>query len=660
MSFLYPSMLWGLTALVIPIAIHLFNFRRHKLVYFSNTAVLKTIQQENAKTKKLKYLITLLLRCLFIAALVLAFAFPYKKDTAASINTEEGVVGIYIDNSMSMKAQSSKTTLLEDARESAKDLVGGFSPSTRFLLMTNSFELQNEYPMNQEEMLDQLDRMKLDGPPVKMNAVLDRYAMLKRLHGFEESTLFAFSDFQENMFDLSGLQTDTSTQVVVVPMSASVQSNLSIDSVWLESPVMQMGLTNDLHLLVSNRGDKAVKGLPLNLTMDGKVMASTTVDVDGQSNAEAVMQFLLQENGDTRCVVSLMDFPITFDDQYRFVISTRPTLKVVELNPNHEPSPVSMIFDDDPQYEFTQMEPSRFDLGTLSKAQLVVVSATSAINETLRKTLLDNVADGMSLAFFHDDGQVIDTNTVSAGDLAMRHEFFRDVILDMPQHADLPKVMRHVSLKPAVDASVLIRLDNGEPFMTQRKSGKGYVFDFATTLDAQWSTLADNALVVPLMLKMALVGGGVGDLAHTLGRDQTLLFDDLDAFNIETLTIRNEDGTFELVPPHELRNNRVCVFLHDELPEAGFYELWMADSLRHVMAWNDSQLESELRFADPETLKKSFETAGVKVMAVMNADAFVGHDLVQAMARRSSQWRWLVMLALLALAGEVAVLRFWK
>ena len=182
MGLLYPWMLWALTALAIPIAVHLFNFRRHKQVYFSNTALLKTIQQENAKTRKLKYLITLLLRCLFIVALVLAFAFPFRKETAATFDTEEGVVGVYLDNSMSMKAQSSKTTLLEDARESAKNLVNRLSPSTRYLLITNSFEIQNEYPMNQEEMLDQLDRMKLDGNPVKMNEVLERFEMLRKRH----------------------------------------------------------------------------------------------------------------------------------------------------------------------------------------------------------------------------------------------------------------------------------------------------------------------------------------------------------------------------------------------------------------------------------------------------------------------------------------------
>lgn len=660
MSFLYPSMLWALAALAIPIAIHLFNFRRHKQVYFSNTAVLKTIQQENAKTRRLKYLVTLFLRCLFIAALVLAFAFPYQKDLAADLNTEEGVVGVYIDNSMSMKAQSSKTTLLEDARESAKNMVRSFSPSARYLLLTNSFETQNEYPMNQEEMLDQLDRMRLDGPPVKMNAVIDRFEMLKHIHGFEASTLFAYSDFQENMFDLSEVQPDTSLQVVAIPMSATVTANLSVDSVWLGSPVMQAGLTNELHVLISNRGEKAVKGLPVNLSMDERVAASTTVDLDAGGHAEAVMQFLLQKNGDTRCAVSLMDYPITFDDVYRFVIGARPSLKVVELNSSHQPSPVSLVFSDDPQYEFTQMDPSRFDLGALAKAQLIVVSETSALNETFRKALLDNVAEGASLALFHDDGKEINADTMAADHLALQHEFFDDIILDMPQHADLPKVMRHVHLKPTADASVLIRLENGDPLLMTRKLGKGYVFDFATTLDAQWSTMADHSLVVPLMLKMALVGGGVGEIAYTIGEDKSLSFDDLENIGTEELTVRDEDGTFEVMPMHEIRNNRLFVFFHDDLPEAGFYELMVADSVRRVMAWNDSRLESEMLFADKNKIQKVFDESGLKVIAVMDADEFAGHDLARAMARRSSQWRWLVLLALLALAGEVAVLRFWK
>lgn len=653
-------MLWALTALAIPIAVHLFNFRRHKLVYFSNTEVLKTIQRENAKTRKLKHLVALLLRCLFIVALVLAFAFPYRDDAAASINTDEGVVGIYIDNSMSMKAQSSKTTLLEDARESAKGLVQQFSPSTRYLLMTNSFEVQNEYPMNQEEMLDQLDRMSLDGPPAKLNAVVDRFEMLRDQHDFDHATLFMYSDFQNNMFDLADVKADTTLHVIAVPMTSSAASNLSIDSVWLSSPVMQAGLTNEVHILVSNRGDKEVKGLPVNMSMDGKVTASTTVDVEAQESAETVLQFLLQENGSTPCSVSLMDYPITFDDSYRFVIETRPTLKVVELNGSDQLSYVGMVFDEDPQYEYLKMHPDRIDLAAIAQAQLVVVSEASALNATMRQTLLDNAAEGTCVAFFHDDGATVDTNRMSASDIALQHDFFTDVILDLPQHADLPDVKQHVRLRPSADATTLIRLDNGDPLLTQRKTGQGYVFDFATTLDERWSSLADNAMFVPLMLKMALIGGGVNKIAYTMGEDKSVLFDDLGVAGLDDLTIRNEDGSFELMPAHELRNGRVCVFFMDEFPEAGFYELRKMDTVCHLMAWNDSRLESDMDFADEATLEAGFGEAGLPVLAVMAPEEFNGNDLVEAMAKKSTLWKLWALIALLALVGEVAVLRLWR
>ena len=660
MALLYPGMLWALMALAIPIAVHLFNFRRHKQVYFSNTALLKTIQQENAKTKKLKYLVALMLRCLFIVALVLAFAFPFQKDSAVALNTEEGVVGVYLDNSMSMKAQSSKTTLLEDARESAKSLVKRLSPSTRYLLITNSFEVQNEYPMNQEEMLDQLDRMKMEGNPLKMNEVLERFQMLRKRHGFDRATLFAYSDFQRNMLDMSGVKADSALQVVVVPMVSEQRANLTVDTLWLGSPVMQVDLANELHVKVSNQGEKAVKGLPVNLTVDGKVTASGTVDVEGQDDAELVLQFLLQDPGTLRCQVSLMDYPITFDDSYCFTVEPHPSLRVVELTRVPKESSVSLVFADDPQFNFQAMDPQGIDLQALAKAHLVVVDETSSINETLRQTLEEDAAEGASVVFFHDDGKVIDTNTLNFNTLAIKHEFFNDMILDMPHHADLPKVKQHVRLMPSPESTTLISLDNGDPLLLMKPVGKGFVFDFATTLDARWSTLADHSLFVPMMLKMALMGGGVNRMSYTLGTDDMLMFNDIDVEGDREMKIRNEDGTYEMMLVNEVRNNRVCVFLREDLPAAGFYELWVNDSLAHVLAWNDSRLESEMEFVEGQEIKKAFKSAGQEVMAVLQADEFAQHDLVDAMARKSSLWKWFVLLALLALAGEVAVLRFWK
>lgn len=667
-------MLLGLLALLIPIIIHLFNFRRHKLVYFSNTAVLRSIQQENAKTRKLKYLVTLLLRCLFIAALVLAFAFPYKPEKQLNVNAEDNLVGIYIDNSMSMKGQSQRTTMLEDARQSARDLVHKLSPSSRYLLMTNSFEIQNEYPMNQEEMLDQLDRMNSDGAPVPMGEVIDRFEMLGKQHGFETSTLFVYSDFQKNTFDLTAAKADTTMQVVVVPMMPEFKTNLYIDSVWLTSPVVQSGLTNDLVVRVVNHGDKEVKGLPVNFTMNGIMAASATVDLEKNGSSELTMQFVVEHNGEQKCCVSLMDHPITFDDNYNFVLDVRPSLSVVELGT--EKSDCALVFEDYDQFRYTLMEPSRFDLGSIAHAQLLIVNETARLNETLQQTLLDAVSEGASLMVFPsvDDPKSnsylyrrlgltlveADTNTTAVEDLALQHAFFIDMILDMPQHPDLPKVKRHLRLRSNGVPTALLTLKNSDPLLLSETVGKGQAFVLATALSPKWSDFADNAIFVPTMVKAAFMGGKMGRLSYTIGTDRMLVLNDISLEGDHRFLFATEDHGFELMPASEVRNGKVYLYLNDNLPASGFYDLLVNDTLNRVTAWNESRVESKMVFIDRDDIEPQFKKAGFNVAAVFDTSDFATADLVEAMANQSSQWKLFALIALLALLGEILVLRFWK
>ena len=667
-------MLWGLFALLIPILIHLFNFRRHKLVYFSNTAVLRSIQQENAKTRKLKYLVTLLLRCLFIAALVMAFAFPYRPEKQLNVNAASNLVGIYIDNSMSMKGQSQRTTMLEDARQSARDLVHKLNPSNRYLLMTNSFEIQNEYPMNQEEMLDQLDRMNPDGSPAPMGEVIDRFEMLGKLHGFETSTLFVYSDFQKNTFDLSATKADTAMQVVVVPMTPEFKTNLYIDTVWLASPIVQVGLTNDLMVRVVNQGDKEVKGLPVNFTMNGTMAASTTVDLEKNGSAEIGMQFVVENNGEQRCSVALTDHPITFDDTYNFVLRVKPSLSVVELG--EESSNCALLFEDDEQFRYKLMEPSRFDLAAIAQAQLLIVNESAVMNETLQQTLLDAVSEGASLMVFPciDNPQShgylynklglttmeVDTNTTTVEDLARQHAFFSDMILGVPQHPDLPKVKQHIRIKPNGMSTTLLTLQNGDPLLMLETVGKGQAFVMSTALDARWSDVSDNALFVPMMVKMAFVGGKMDKLSYTIGRDKMLVLGDMDLAGDHRFLFADKDRNYELMPASEVRNGKVYLYLNDNMPYAGFYDLLVNDTVNRVTAWNESRVESRMDFAERDEISKAFGQAGFDVAAVLDTADFATADLVEAMAHQSSQWKLFALIALLALLGEIAVLRFWK
>jgi hypothetical protein len=424
---------------------------------------------------------------------------------------------------------------------------------------------------------------------------------------------------------------------------------------------------------VVNQGDKEVKGMPINFTMNNAMAASTTVDLEKNGTAEVEMQFVVEDSGEQRCSASLTDHPITFDDSYHFVLSVKPSLSVVELG--NQPSSCAMLFDDE-QFHYTLMEPSRFDLTTIAQAQLLIVNESAVINETLQQALLDAVSDGASLVVFPslDDPQnnrylynklgltlmEVDTNATSVEDLALQHAFFNDMILDLPQHPDFPKVKRHVRLKTNGMATSLLTLQNSDPMLMMTSVGKGQAFVMATALDPKWSDLADNALFVPMMVKMAFMGGKMDKLAYTIGQDKILVLSDISQEGDRQYLFANSDRSFELMPASEVRNGKVYLYLNDNLPSAGFYDLLINDTLNRVTAWNESRVESKMDFVDSEEANKAFGKAGFDVAAVLDTSDFATADLVEAMAHQSTQWKLFALIALLALIGEIAVLRFWK
>src|ERR1700749_154283 len=104
MQFLHPGYLYALSAIAVPIIVHLFNFRRYKTVYFSNVKFLREVKEETTSRSRLKHLLVLAARLLALTFLVLAFAQPFipnKRNTGAG---GRRLISFYIDNSFSMNA----------------------------------------------------------------------------------------------------------------------------------------------------------------------------------------------------------------------------------------------------------------------------------------------------------------------------------------------------------------------------------------------------------------------------------------------------------------------------------------------------------------------------------------------------------------------------
>ena len=161
MKFHFPGFLFALSAIVIPIIIHLFSFKYYKTVYFSNVSFLKDIKKESKNKTRLKQILILIARILTIIFLVFAFSQPYIPVKNEIKQHAQLTVGIYIDNSFSMNALSDKGQLLESARNKALEICLAYPAGTRFKLLTNDLLLKHQHVFNREQFVQQVSDIKV-------------------------------------------------------------------------------------------------------------------------------------------------------------------------------------------------------------------------------------------------------------------------------------------------------------------------------------------------------------------------------------------------------------------------------------------------------------------------------------------------------------------
>ena len=121
MNFLYPLFLAGALAVVLPIVFHLIRRSSKDKVPFSTLRFLQPSPPRLTKKSRLEHLFLLLLRCLILVLLALAFARPYLEKALDVANTAENPQRnlILLDASASMR----RASLWEQAQDALVDQV---------------------------------------------------------------------------------------------------------------------------------------------------------------------------------------------------------------------------------------------------------------------------------------------------------------------------------------------------------------------------------------------------------------------------------------------------------------------------------------------------------------------------------------------------------
>lgn len=678
MKLLYPEFLWGLLAIIIPIIIHLFNFKKFKREYFSNINLLKEVKLETKNKSKLKHILVLLTRIVAIVLLVLAFCQPYFENGADVVKIDN-TVAIYIDNSLSMDAKKEESYLLNEAKEAALDIVSSYSPTDKFLLLTNDFKGKHQRLVNKEEIEQLIDEVEISPINKTLSEVYERQKdLLKSQQNNKE--LFWVSDFSSNNFDLNNEEVDSSLVVSFIQLEQENKENIYIDSVWFKTPLRTINKEEQLFVRLVNKSENEL-GVKLNLKINDEIKSILNEQIEGQSTKEVQLNYTIQDKGEQYGEVYLSDYPnpsLTFDDSFLFSYKIKEVSKVLHLYEGSLSNfnPIETVFKDDDNYDVTVKNSSELDNSSLPNYDLLIVENLVNITNGARiefKKYIENEGsvlmipnESINLSSYNEFFSLLgigkllpkESRAVKINSIAKDDQFFNGVFESVKGKVDLPIISGYypTSYKTRVESKDLMRLENGVNYFSSIKTKGGNFYFLSSSI--RNSSFVEHAIFVPTILKVAENSQLSYPLYYSLGERGLLNVPNDVKEGAVIIKEKNEGLSF--MPEYIQLNNRVQLDVHDNILMANHYVLSSEEKTVLPLSYNYDRKESDMTFYSKEDLESAiskFDNPSVFKVYSGESDA---ENSLQQIITKVKYWKYFIIGALLFFLLEVLIIRFFK
>lgn len=681
MNFLFPTFLIGLTAIAIPIIIHLFNFRKYKKVYFTNVQFLKELKQESDSKSKLKEWLILLMRILAISCLVFAFAQPFIPGKTKAIQGEKAI-SIYIDNSFSMESTNKKGTLLENAKLYATEIANTFNASDKFQLLTNDFEGKHQRLISKEEFIEQLNEVKISSATKSLSDVVKRQQDFLQNSSSKNKRLFLLSDFQKNTTVFNKADIDTSLVITCIPIASTEVNNVYIDSVWFETPVQQFGTQQIIHATVINKSNKDIENGTLKLFINNQQVSLSSFNISAGNKTDASIGFTVKDKGINKGTLSIEDYPITYDDQFYFSFSAQTTIHALVVNGKETKTAGNFksLMQNDSLFAYTENTEASIDYSLFAKENIIILNELSSLTSGLIAELQKFVTNGGSVVLFPSKKadatsynealqnlqlpQItgFDTVRVKTQFINFEQGLYEGVFDKMNQQMDLPLVLQHFEFKKTTGSSSqnIVLLQNGSPLIAQHQLGNGKIYVFAIPTDEACSNFLKHALFVPTLIKMAILSLKPSPIYYKTATNEAITIASVSNFSDKPLHIIKDGKKTDLIPEHRLVNNATTLFTQNQLTEAGQYEVVENTTVLKGLAFNFDRKESDMNFYTKDDLQKQIDEKNIKNMLVIEPNEKTLTNVLQEATDGKKLWKLFLLLALAFLAIEILIIRLFK
>ncbi len=644
MSLLAPLFLLGLAAIALPLWLHRLQTQSSDRKPFSSAMLLETAKQQVHVRRKLKYIALLCLRVLLLALVALAFAKPFlEREPDVVTSTDAGTHIVLVDTSASMQTAG----VFEQAKAEARRAISDAPADALLQVVAADRALRVASELGTDKSAHVAAIAALQASDLRLDYGEAMTAVERLSAGLPQPvTLHFVSDFQASGMPsrFADLIPAGVSQMLPHVTGTGEPVNWSFEYVRSTADGMDAGLRA--------YGDRE-RVADVALIANDSVIDTQSLSGTGPHNLQFAAPVYAE--GENRITLRITaDDDLAVDNRWFHVIDNEPPMAIPIVTTDVAGLPMiylSAALESSGEYKVEPVVADDFDVRILGRYRWLVVDDIGAVGPALENALVAYLENGGNLlAFAGDRAAGLDRLPVSAhrldaaspglqdGDfLTVSQLDSRHPVLTQTEGWQSVTISRSLSLQAGADDQVLMRLSNNEPFLLERRVGKGRLMLLPASLDNRWNDLPVRPVFVSFIIEAGRYLSGLSQIEKTYTAGASL---PLGAASGTSGQVIDPDGNNVLSLADTTRDQQI------KLDKPGFYEVYTSQG-QTVVAVNVDPRESDPLKVSQETLDRwQAATAGQTPSGTLTYRA----EQTETVAL----WHWvLLILGLVVIAESV-------
>ena len=662
-----PYLLYALFAIVIPILIHLFNLRKHKVIYFSSLRFLKEIKTKNKKKSRLKNILILLCRILAITFLILAFAKPF---VPAKNKSEKNDVFIFLDNSLSMDIDFGNGNLLNIAKKKAYEIIDSYPEDHNFYLITNSFLSKNNFPYTKDAIKSQIDNTNSNSAIKSFKDILSRVESVSM-----KNHLYYISDFQKSTFlssSINEINVDCSVSFIIVENQDV--TNISIDSVFIKEPIFDNNIEVVIHVNLSNNSSQDIVDEVIFLFIDDKQKSQQLLSLSTGEKKTISFTFQTTKKRFVNGHIQINDSPISYDNKFYFSIPTFNKINVYSINENNDNKAFLYLFKKDSTlFNYLSNNKGNINYNLIENQNLIILNEVISLSSGLLKSMKSFTKNGGSLIIVPPSNldninnynfmlnalninliSNINTNNIKINKFISDHPIYKNVFLKSNEKINYPNSTKSYSVNKRNYSSQIINYANNNEFLSSFSNGSGIIYQFSSPLDESFNNFTTHALFVPTLINIANTALQIQNIYNIINEnDKVIINNEIPKNELPHIILDQID----IIPTLKINNGVLELDINNQITKNGIYSINIKDSTVNYVAYNYKNEENNTITLSINEIEEFISKNKFSNIDILSSKNKLFKSIITEKEIGKEYWKLALILSLIFFGVEIFLLK---